>query len=55
MTRVHNIHVHREDVGLGGGAPQPLRALQPVKIAVLLAFLLRAWRKEEGEVAYLLL
>ena len=53
MTRVHNIHVHREDVG---GA-QPLRALQPVKIAktvVLLAFLLRAWRKEEGEVAYLL-
>ena len=52
MTRVHNIHVHRED---GGGAPQPLRALQPVKIAVLLAFLLRAWRKEEGEVAYLLL
>ena len=54
MTRVHNIHVHREDVG-GGGAPQPLRALQPVKIAVLLAFLLRAWRKEEGEVAYLLL
>ena len=54
MTRVHNIHVHREDVG-GGGTPQPLRALQPVKIGVLLAFLLRAWRKEEGEVAYLLL
>ena len=30
-------------------------ALQPVKIAVLLAFLCWAWRKEEGEVAYLLL
>ena len=29
--------------------------LQREKSAALLAFLLRAWRKEEGEVAYLLL
>ena len=35
--------------------PKITTDLQREKSAALLAFLLRAWRKEEGEVAYLLL